>query len=391
MAIRTAAIRTLCLLYSVIAVPSLFAQEPRYALVIGNKDYPQEIGSLVNTINDATDMAGELRSTGFQVQLVLNANYDETRRAVKDFYEKLNQAPRNQVVGLFYYAGHGIQYEGENYIIPVDAKIQYEDDILRTCFPIQRMVLNNMELADTRMNILILDACRNNPFPRKFRSVSQGGLAEMKTGFGSFVAYATAPGSIASDGAGRNGLYTQELLKAMRIPGLLIEQVFKEVRRNVLHLSGERQYTWDSSNIVGDFYFIPGGHGAEAMPLPTTTQPAASTSTPTMQGSPAKTEAKRSSANRVVDEDMLGMQLTRLTDGSISFPKRQSERDRILAYFVVPYAKVNVMLGGRIDERLAASKWLDRLVTLPPTEFIVRAMETSDSGRIVELLVETKE
>jgi len=101
---------------------------------------------------------------------------------------------------------------------------------------------------------VILDACRNNPFPATSRSIGSG-LGEMKRARGSFIAYATAPGSVASDGDGRNGLYTQELLKALRKPSLTIEQVFKDVRMNVLRLSGDKQYTWDSSNIIGEFYF----------------------------------------------------------------------------------------------------------------------------------------
>jgi uncharacterized caspase-like protein len=132
--------------------------------------------------------------------------------------------------------------------------VEFEDDIVRMCFPVQKMVLANMEQTNSRMNIVILDACRNNPFPATTRSIG-GGLGEMKRARGSFIAYATAPGSVAADGGGRNGLYTQELLKAIRKQGLTIEQVFKEVRMNVLRLSGDRQFTWDSSNIIGEFYF----------------------------------------------------------------------------------------------------------------------------------------
>jgi uncharacterized caspase-like protein len=139
--------------------------------------------------------------------------------------------------------------------VPVDAKIEYEDDIWRYCFPVQRMVLGSMEQAKSRLNIVILDACRNNPFPSITRSLGNQGLVEMAKGRGSFIAFATAPGSVAIDGNGRNGLYTQEVLKAMRIPGLTIEQVFKEVRKNVLRLSSDKQNTWDNSNIVGEFYF----------------------------------------------------------------------------------------------------------------------------------------
>ena len=236
------------------ALTEAYKDEKRYALVIGNSNYAKEVGILKNPVNDATDVATELRKSNFEVQLLTNATYVQLREAMRKFHEKLTNGPRDQTVGLFYYAGHGVQYQDENYLVPVDANVQFEDDIVRMCFPVQRMVLANMERSNSRMNIVILDACRNNPFPATSRSVGAG-LAEMKRARGSFIAFATAPGSVASDGDGRNGLYTQEFLKALRKPGLTIEQVFKEVRMNVLRLSGDRQYTWDSSNIIGEFYF----------------------------------------------------------------------------------------------------------------------------------------
>jgi tetratricopeptide (TPR) repeat protein len=235
-------------------VTDLYKDEKRYALVIGNSNYPREIGILKNPVNDATDVATELRNSNFEVQLLTNATYVQIREAMRKFQERLTNGPRDQTVGLFYYAGHGVQYQDENYLVPVDANVQFEDDITRMCFPVQRMVLANMERTNSRMNIVILDACRNNPFPATSRSIGSG-LGEMKRARGSFIAFATAPGSVASDGNGRNGLYTQELLKALRKPGLTIEQVFKEVRVNVLRMSGDRQYTWDSSNIIGEFFF----------------------------------------------------------------------------------------------------------------------------------------
>jgi tetratricopeptide (TPR) repeat protein len=236
------------------AIAATYQDEKRYALVIGNGNYPKEIGILKNPVNDATDVATELRNSNFEVQLLTNATYVQIREAMRKFQERLTNGPRDQTVGLFYYAGHGVQYQDENYLVPIDATVQFEDDITRMCFPVQRMVLANMERTNSRMNIVILDACRNNPFPATSRSVGQG-LGEMKRARGSFIAFATAPGSVASDGNGRNGLYTQELLKALKKPGLSIEQVFKEVRMNVLRLSGDRQYTWDSSNIIGEFVF----------------------------------------------------------------------------------------------------------------------------------------
>jgi tetratricopeptide (TPR) repeat protein len=236
-------------------IADAYKAEKRYALIIGNSNYSKELGMLKNPVNDATDIATELRQSDFEVQLLTNATYIQIREAVRKFHEKLTNGPKDQTVGLFYYAGHGVQYQDENYLVPIDAQVQFEDDIIRMCFPVQRMVLANMERSNSRMNIVILDACRNNPFPAVSRSLGNSGLAEMKRARGSFIAYATAPGSVASDGTGRNGLYTQELLKALRKPGLTIEQVFKDVRVNVLRLSGDKQFTWDSSNIVGEFYF----------------------------------------------------------------------------------------------------------------------------------------
>ncbi|MBL7846385.1 MAG: caspase family protein [Cyclobacteriaceae bacterium] len=237
------------------SLADLYKDEKRYALVIGNNLYPKNIGELKNPVNDAMDMAAELEASNFEVQLLTNATYGQIRAALLKFKEKLDAGEQDKTVGLFYYAGHGVRQETENYLVPVDAVIEFEDDIWRYCFPVQRMVLANMARSNSRLNIVILDACRSNPFPSITRGIGDQGLAEMEKARGSFIAYATAPGSVANDGSGRNGLYTQELLKAMRKPGLTIEQVFKQVRLNVLRLSGERQNTWDSSNITGEFYF----------------------------------------------------------------------------------------------------------------------------------------
>jgi len=232
-----------------------YKDERRFALVIGNSNYPKNIGVLKNPVNDATDMARELEKSNFQVQLLTNATYGQMRAALLKFKEQVDAGDRDKTVSLFYYAGHGLQQDQENFLVPSMHQIEFEDDIARYCFPVQRMVLANMERSNSRINIVILDACRNNPFPSLNRSLGDQGLGEMKRGRGSFIAYATAPGSVASDGSGKNGLYTQELIKAMQKPGLTIEQVFKVVRQNVLRFSGEKQNTWDSSNIIGDFYF----------------------------------------------------------------------------------------------------------------------------------------
>ncbi|MGE0772028.1 MAG: caspase family protein [Cyclobacteriaceae bacterium] len=231
----------------------LFKDEKRYALVIGNSNYPKEVGSLVNPRHDAMDMAEELRKSNFEVTLLLDATYRQIEVAAGNFYKTLVEGPKDQTVGLFYYSGHGLQYEGENLIVPVDALALSPSDIPYVCNKVDK-ILGRMEAAATRMSIMILDACRSNPFPVADRSFNPG-LAQVRPARGSYVAFATAPGSTASDGTGRNGLYTQELLNAMRKPNLTIEQVFKEVRRSVSDLSAGRQQTWDNSNIIGEFYF----------------------------------------------------------------------------------------------------------------------------------------
>jgi tetratricopeptide (TPR) repeat protein len=237
-----------------LTLAEIYKNEKRYALVIGNAKY-KSVAPLKNSANDASDIAAELERSNFEVIKVIDGDYNKMREAFTKFHEKLSNGPKDQTIGLFYYAGHGLQNEGENYLVPIEANIKYDDDIPRMCLPMHRVVLANMERSSTRMNIVIMDACRNNPFPSSARDIGGGGLAEIKRAKGSFIAYATSPGATASDGDGRNGLYTQELLKALKKPGRTIEQVFKEVRQNVLKLSEDKQNTWDSSNIIGEFYF----------------------------------------------------------------------------------------------------------------------------------------
>jgi len=234
----------------------LYKTDKRFALVIGNGAYTPKVGPLRNPVNDATTFASTLKNLDFDVTLITDATYGKIRAEMIKFREKLNTGEKDQTVGLFYYAGHGLQHDGENYIVPVDAELEFEDDIPRYCFPIQKMILTQLEYTNSRMNILILDACRNNPFPSMNRGIGENqGLGEMKKARGAFIAYATSPGSVASDGTGQNGLYTQELIRAIQKPGRTIEQVFKDVRANVLKISGDRQNPWENSNIIGDFYF----------------------------------------------------------------------------------------------------------------------------------------
>jgi TPR repeat protein len=173
--------------------------------------------------------------------------------ALRDF----GQAIQGGGVGLVYYAGHGMQVKGKNYLVPVDAELASEDEVPYSTLDADA-VLAKMESARNRLNILILDACRNNPFARSFRSSAQG-LAQMDAPAGSYIAFATAPGHTAADGSGSHGLYTQHLLEQMDRPGIKVEDVFKRVRANVMKDSQAQQVPWESSSITGDFFFKGSG------------------------------------------------------------------------------------------------------------------------------------
>jgi len=229
----------------------------KVALVIGNSDYLS--APLLNPYNDALAMADALRETGFEVMEYTNMKtFADMKKAIRTF----GMAIQNGGVGLFYYAGHGIQVNGRNYLIPTEAEIYAEEEVEYEAVDVG-FVMSQMEIARNRMNIIILDACRNNPFARSWRSASSG-LAFINAPAGTMIAYATAPGSVASDGSGENGLYTEELLKQIRKEGMKIEDVFKNVRSNVMSRSNSLQTPWESSSLIGDFYFVEAPPAAAA-------------------------------------------------------------------------------------------------------------------------------
>ncbi len=225
------------------------SEQKRLALVFGNSNYPSS--PLKNPVNDANAIGKELKSLGFEVMLYTNLSQKDMINHIREFGEKLNS---DKGVGLFFYAGHGMQVNGENYIIPVSANIEKEQDIELEAVNVKRL-MGEMENAQNELNIIILDACRDNPFSRSFRSIANKGLASTSAPTGTIVAFSTAPGSVASDGEGENGLYTQELLKAISKENMKIEDVFKEVRKNVYQLSNKEQVPWENSSIFGDFFF----------------------------------------------------------------------------------------------------------------------------------------
>ncbi len=225
----------------------------RLALVIGNGSYASS--PLSNPVNDATDVAEALRGLKLDVvQLATNTTKVQLQRAVNVFVALVETGD----VVVFYYSGHGIQIGGENYLLPVDYSAQDEAEARLESYS-AALVHDRLGERGARLKILILDACRNNPF-RTSRSAG-GGLAPMATvGKGTFIAFATGPNSTADDNPrGRNGLFTTYLLEAIRRPGLTLEQVLSRVRVNVDAASGGRQTPWANSSVIGDFYFQSAG------------------------------------------------------------------------------------------------------------------------------------
>ncbi len=228
------------------------ASQKRVALVIGNSRYLPGM-ELNNPINDAEDMSKVLRELGFDVIKVVDADKKQMEIALEKFHYKLAQGS----VGIFYYAGHGLQVDGENYLVPTDAKLITEKDVVYEALPVGK-VQNIMEDSKTDANIIILDACRNNPFSRRWkRSTAVGGLAPIQTASGFYIAFATAPGKVASDGDSKNGTFTSYLLKYIKTPNITIENLFKKVRQGVFEETNKKQLPWESSSLIGEFSFNP--------------------------------------------------------------------------------------------------------------------------------------
>jgi len=225
-------------------------QIQRLALVIGNGAYKE--APLKNPVNDALDMSELLVESGFTVILKTDADRRTMDEAIQEFGKKLMSGG----VGLFFYAGHGIQVAGANYLIPVAAVIESEADVRYNGVD-AGYVLGKMEDAGNEVNIVILDACRDNPFGRSFRSGVRG-LAKMDSPRGSLIAYATAPGALAADGVeGRNGIFTKHLIRYLREPGLKVTDALDLVRVAVVEETNKLQVPWTASSLIGNFYFKP--------------------------------------------------------------------------------------------------------------------------------------
>ena len=240
--------------------PAKPAKLIRLALVIGNAAYKND--RLANPANDAADMAALLKQSGFEVIQHQNASLKEMHLALREFGDRLSR----ETLGLFYFAGHGVQVRGRNYLLAVDADIGREDEVAFNALDLQA-VLEKMDTARNHTNLIILDACRNNPFASRFK-LANNGLAQIDAPPGTVVAFATAPGSVAADGSGRNGLYTKHLLAQLGKPGARIEDAFKLVRVAVRTESKGAQTPWESTSLESELYLKAAPKAPPAKPTP---------------------------------------------------------------------------------------------------------------------------
>jgi hypothetical protein len=223
----------------------------RVALVIGNADYRKS--PLLNPVNDSRDIAAALRARGFAVIERANVTLAEMRQAMREFSDQIADSE----VALVYYSGHGLEVDGRNFFIPIGTDIQRDYEVVDQAFDagqITELLQRSTSSSMPRVNILIVDACRDNPLPRSTRSTGKG-LARMAAPTGTFIAFSTAPGKVASDGDGRNSPFTKHLLAAIEIPDKPIEQLFKLVRKAVVEETHGMQVPWDNSSLIGDFFF----------------------------------------------------------------------------------------------------------------------------------------
>ena len=227
--------------------PSI-ASSRRLALIIGNRSY-QHITKLTNPVNDAIDLGKTLENLKFDVVIETDLNWQQMSEVIGAFGDKLDQ----EDVGLFYFSGHGVQVNGRNYLLPIDVKLKKAASMRYMAIDINR-VLTEMTNAENKLNIIIMDACRGNPFPARFRDISNN-LAKIVAPRGAMIAYSTSPGERASDGNGKNGLYTGELIEVLKMSGLRLIDIFMQVRNNVILKSNQTQTPWESTCLRQPFYF----------------------------------------------------------------------------------------------------------------------------------------
>lgn len=237
------------IIFGLLIVNPICANENRIALVIGNAAYPST--PLRNPANDAVDVSATLLQLDFEVIHLENATFLEMENAVRKFGSLLKESSG---IGIFFYAGHGLQVNGRNYLLPIDADIQDETEVKHKALDVD-FVMGKMELAKNNVNLLILDACRNNPFERRFRSGVGRGLAQMTAPRGTVIWYATRPGKVALDGDGRNSPFTHYLVKTLKEPYMEARKIISQIAID-MYDEGFEQEPWQEGIWLKDFYFI---------------------------------------------------------------------------------------------------------------------------------------
>jgi hypothetical protein len=244
-------------LIALASAPVTASAQDRFALVIGNSKY-KSVSALENPARDANAIGALLKDAGFQVTSALDLDKASMSKVIRFFTNNIAEKPENTVV-LIYFAGHGVQVDGENFLVPVDATIAREADV-----PLEAMrmadLMAMLETVRSKTRIVILDACRDNPFGDIAKSAPRG-LALVNAPAGTLLAYSTSPGHTAADGAGSNSPFAQALLKSAREPGLPIETALKNVRLAVHGTTGGRQTPWEVSALTEPFSFFPGAAG----------------------------------------------------------------------------------------------------------------------------------
>jgi uncharacterized caspase-like protein len=326
--------------------------ENRVALVIGNSSY-ETVTVLPNPANDAKAMTDLLTEAGFEVVAAPNLTQTEMRQAISNFATLVSGKGRD-TVALVFYAGHGLQVDGENFLVPVDARIQREADVALQAMRLSD-VMNALSAVPSKTKIVILDACRNNPFSEINKSGGRG-LAIVDAPSGSLVSYSTAPGTEAQDGDGANSPFTAGLVKTAREPGVPIEQALKRVRLLVHQATNTQQTPWESSSLTGDFYFFPGQGEAAARPTPPPAEMKLATATSGTPAAAGRTGGTRV-ASRTVDEwrrTFRSRQPAEAYDLVIEDGSIEAFDAYLAVYSVAPYAP---RVRGLLERRREMMAW----------------------------------
>ena len=350
------------------------ASERRVALVIGNAAYKE--GRLANPVNDARAMAENLRTLGFEVVLRENLRVREIGGVYREFRSKITPGG----VALVFYAGHGQQIKGQNYFPAIDSEISSEEDV-----PLQSLnlgtLLDTMEEAKAGVSLVFLDACRDNPYARRFRSASRG-LAKVEAASGTLIHYATKPGSVASDGAGKNGTYTEALLAQIGEPNVTVEQMLKRVTNRVVAETKGKQEPWVEGSLRGEFYFIFQG------PTTVQVQGARQQQEAVEQAAAEKAELQRvlkeqqETGERATRENAALQQAVKAQQEAMLRANEQAARDRaeLQAMLKEALAKQNALLEAERAARLASGSNRERQPESVPqkAEPILQPPSTAD-------------